>query len=724
MVSERTVARPAAIACLVWCVALEALAQPRIAPGREADVMQLFAPYELGDEVAAGYALWNISIETDRVEVQVRGPEGVAPSLVLRHRAAIETDERTRSFAIARAAHARDGPAGAAADALIARVTANDDGSFWSVPERSLVEQIGVAPDDARSGPLVWRLGSFALLALALGWSLASGARLVLPGGARAVASRAAGLAAEHRYLIAIVGLAAAVALAIPERLPVHEHNSFLARLDCAHDPGCDEDPAGPAWLPTTFHVYGLALRALPYRLPTFGLVSLFFALLSLVLLHALIVRAYTRFDRRDDGVRVALFTVGFLALEPAWHRISVSGALWPYSLCCLFAAGLAFLSFRESDRVAPALAAAAFLALAVLGNMVFLALAPLVVIVPLAWRRESRRAPSGRGLLALALFVLAVAPQASLAASRALGDGALLAGRGLGGLVERIAEASYVYFFDPRLSPIALAAYLALGLVALARAPRLLAPFAWVLVVLLPVLSVWAGHPLGASYPVGFLHAFPLLYPLSFFAAAGAVWLIDRAPVPRRRLVTIAVAVLPILTLPFATEGIAFLRGERVLERELVALSDAFESLPPHDLLVEGPHIVPPLAGARPTGDPIEVAFPYGEYRYVLSRRGVAPAPLVPTEWLLTQAAPARGDRILFYLGSKLRSFQPSEIDAGLVPDTLERPELAAVRDRYRLVPVREFEIATAQHPAISVRLGADRVPRVTLGFYWLEPR
>ena len=712
-------ARAAAIVGLMWCAAGVASAQPLVPPGHEDEVMALFAPYELGEEVTDGYALWGARIERDRIEVTVRGPSGVEPSFVLLHRVVHVGHERTASFAVARDAQAREGAAAAVAEALIAAVRANDDGRFWSAVQKTpLVPRVGGEASRGRSGPLAWRIGSYLLLAIAVGWALGRAIGLARAGGARR-------LLVEHRWALALVVAAGAVALTVPQPLPVHEHNSFLARLDCARDVGCDRDPAGPAWLPTTFHVYGLALRAVPYRLRALGLLSLGFSLLSLLLLYAVVVRAYGLFDRREEGIRVALFAIGFLALQPAWYRIAVSGAFWAYSMCCVLAAGIALLAFRDGRRVWAALAAASFLALGVLGNMVFLALVPLAVIVPLAWRaRAEGRRIDWRSAAALALFVLAVAPQTMLAAQDAIGGGALLSGGGVSGLVSRIAGELRVYFFDPRLSPIVLGVYLVLGVAPLVRAPRLLVPFAYVLVALVPILSIWAGHPLGASYPVGFLHAFSLLYPMSFFAAAGASWLVGRVPAARRGLATVVIVALPVLALPFASEGLAFVRGERVLERELVALSDAFESLPEHDLLVEGPHILPPLGGVRPTGDPIEVRFPYGEYSYVLARRGLVPAPLARTDWLLAEGAPGEDARILFYVGSKLRSFQPSEIEAGLVPDTLERPELAAVRERFRLVPVREFEIATAQHPAISVRLGADRVPRVTLGFYWLEPR
>jgi hypothetical protein len=160
------------------------------------------------------------------------------------------------------------------------------------------------------------------------------------------------------------------------------------------------------------------------------------------------------------------------------------------------------------------------------------------------------------------------------------------------------------------------------------------------------------------------------------------------------------------------------------VLERELSAISGVLEQLPAHDVLVEGPHLQWAEQGAPTIGDPIEVAFPRGEYAYVRKRRGLEPAPVIPSDRLGMDGIPRPGARVLVYVGSKLRSFLRSEIDAGVVPEQLERKALVDLRHRFTLVPVREFEIATDQHPAVNVRLGADRVPGVRLGFYWLVPR
>src|SRR5690606_38228722 len=65
--------------------AWEASAQRRLGPGQERVVLGLFAPHELGGEVAAGYALWNVSIEQSRVVVTLRAGDGSETTVTLVH---------------------------------------------------------------------------------------------------------------------------------------------------------------------------------------------------------------------------------------------------------------------------------------------------------------------------------------------------------------------------------------------------------------------------------------------------------------------------------------------------------------------------------------------------------------------------------------------------------------------------------------------------------------
>ena len=159
---------------------------------------------------------------------------------------------------------------------------------------------------------------------------------------------------------------------------------------------------------------------------------------------------------------------------------------------------------------------------------------------------------------------------------------------------------------------------------------------------------------------------------------------------------------------------------GENVLERELVALEQSFAVLPEHDLLVVAPRILAPLTDAPSQWDPLEVVFPVGAYEHAMRERGLEPALVVSVDGL---PEPRPGARILLYIGSNLRSFQPHEIAAGVVPDGLERPDVVRLRDAWTMEVVHEFVIRTEQHEAMSQRLAADRMAEIELGFYWLHP-
>lgn len=109
-----------------------ALAQPHvIGPGHEAAVLALVAPHALGTEVADGFALWDVSIESSRIAITVRRADGVEARVFLQHPDDSPSDAPTSaSFAIV---PAPDAPAEArrALEQLEAAVRANDGGEFW-----------------------------------------------------------------------------------------------------------------------------------------------------------------------------------------------------------------------------------------------------------------------------------------------------------------------------------------------------------------------------------------------------------------------------------------------------------------------------------------------------------------------------------------------------------------------------------------------------------------
>lgn len=143
-------------------------AEPKrvIAAGREAEVLALFAPYELGREVDGGYKLWNVRIEADRIEVELSHESQGLARLTLRQRAAGGGErEASASFGLERDASAGSGSAKHAADLLFARVTANDRGGFFRQAERPARD--AAAPHSPFRGVLV-PIGVFVLTLLAM----------------------------------------------------------------------------------------------------------------------------------------------------------------------------------------------------------------------------------------------------------------------------------------------------------------------------------------------------------------------------------------------------------------------------------------------------------------------------------------------------------------------------------------------------------------------------
>jgi hypothetical protein len=202
--------------------------------------------------------------------------------------------------------------------------------------------------------------------------------------------------------------------------------------------------------------------------------------------------------------------------------------------------------------------------------------------------------------------------------------------------------------------------------------------------------------------------------------------WLARRWPAARQAsrippLVTAAVVLGGVLGWAGMREGWRLATERRAVDRELAFISAALPRLPAHDVLVIGPDTLEPHDGLPREGDPIEVAFPLGEYRHVMRQRGLDAARTVALDHFDERQ---RADATIVYVGTSLRSFQPHEIRAGAVRPSLERDPLLALRERYDLVPVVVTDLPTAQHEAVTMRLGADRVETIEVGFYWLRDR
>ena len=129
-----------------------------IGEGREPEVLALFQPYRLGQEVSAGFRLWNVTIEPRAIVVELRREEGVSALIRLVPLDATAR-ERSSSFAILRQAGASNGDGAAAADALIVALTKNDAGGFWRPPETGVRRHSTSHIPRERARGIAWPLG-------------------------------------------------------------------------------------------------------------------------------------------------------------------------------------------------------------------------------------------------------------------------------------------------------------------------------------------------------------------------------------------------------------------------------------------------------------------------------------------------------------------------------------------------------------------------------------
>lgn len=528
----------------------------------------------------------------------------------------------------------------------------------------------------------------------------------------------------------ALVAAFAALALLVPEAVPLHDHNLFVARFDCAYS-ACGEDPRR-AWAAPSLYAVGLLLNALPYGPTTRMAFGLALTLGSMLLLASFLTRLFDLFGERHRGARIAICALAVLVACPALWRLSVAATLWPYAIACLITAGWLGVDALRRGSLLSMLGAAGALALTVLSVRALLPLGVLAVLAPLAWRKRSGGAPGrGRGaarwLGACVLAGAASAPYLGDAVgplvTQLLGDGSL--GSTVRFTQPPLRTLASMLPFDTRLTAVPIGVLTVLGGVrALAAHRRALLPVLVTFVVMEYVLA--AQLDLFAGYPNRFINASLSFFTMAVLAGVGAEWLVGMAARRARRGGLVAGVLLigiAIASTPLANESMAFLHTPRHLGREVVRIESLAATLPPHDRIVLPPEVMPLVGAARPRGDNVEVFFPLVDH--LLATESVEqrrpPIPVRLGDFLY--AAP--DGAALFYLGSALVSWLPEEIEAGAVDAWgIERPILHALRERYELRPIAVFEQPTADHPATRQRLAADRAASVELGYYELIPR
>jgi hypothetical protein len=559
--------------------------------------------------------------------------------------------------------------------------------------------------DDARGRPRPRAAPAWIarlLLALAMLWAVV---RVVL-------AARTSRVwRVEVAGVLAGLGAFVVVALVVPARGPLHDHNAFVFRNDCAWSLSCDYS-AG--WSPVFFHTYGPILRALPvYDERAIEHLGLALTTLALGLGYAFARRLVTPHVGARRAALIGAFSTFAVATSPVFLRLSVSDTPWPYVLVLLFGAGLAALDARDTGRVDAAVVATILLGLAALTSyaMVGLLLLPPVAVVAWAARRP-RRAP----VLAV-VFTLAFAIPGVLA---------------IGASPSATALASWLpdhrpewVALDPRWTSFVLLPLALVGVAAAVRdrARHLVLPFAAFVAASLP--AAMAGSFAG-PHPTRLLFSMPEHALAPLFSAIGLDAIL-RGLAARwgRRAAVIGsgvVAAAWAIGLAAASDGRAFAVERDTLARELDAIESMLPELPDAAVLVVPDALQGTSTDSSSASDPVEVQFPVERARRALTRPG-APAPwIVPASRLLAQ--PLHYDGALVYSGVSWRSFVRGEIVADRLPARLEREQLRALRALGELVPTVERTIEVHDHPLRGMRVLADRERTMVVGFYRWSPR
>jgi len=122
----------------LWFSPQARAAQPVIEAGRNSEIVALFAPTKLGDDIAPEWKLWGVAVHPTHVSVTAKHGAAIVPLFDLLHIDSGPPGSRTsRNFAIVPTYPAEPLSAMTAAAELMSAVERNDEGTFWKV-EREL----------------------------------------------------------------------------------------------------------------------------------------------------------------------------------------------------------------------------------------------------------------------------------------------------------------------------------------------------------------------------------------------------------------------------------------------------------------------------------------------------------------------------------------------------------------------------------------------------------
>jgi hypothetical protein len=522
-----------------------------------------------------------------------------------------------------------------------------------------------------------------------------------------------------HGLALLVVAVFTVAAVSLTAFAPLHDHLCFMARADCART-GCDV--SHDAWGHASFHTMGLLLAFVPTGMESMQWLGVGLTAVALLVVYGLTIQLSRRTRGAAPGPEAGLWALVAVCAHPAVSRLAGGATFWPPSLVFLLGSASLLLASRERDSRLELGGAAALFALAMGGNRMLLVLGPLALLAPLLWPPSKRRWPTGSELSML----IPIAYIGLQSAFEYVNGGYSYTGeptrnRLLGGW-RVVAQGTALTVESFTAWPVT--ALVVVGLLmpfvsrsaangeSPSRASGIPLAYATVSLVVLPSFVV--GPPLWKAYPDIYIKHFPALVVMGCAAGLACSMLIARL---RSRNLQIAGRLLLLSTLVgwsmTRSDALSLARSSRVMEREIAMLDRIVPELPPHDVLMFGP-TSPPLAAGDLIGDPFKMHFPVLHWERTSGAQAVVRA----------DYEGEIGERTLAYIGSVQRSFSPGEIARGAVPATLVRPEVARLRERYDLVPARTFELSTEQPEVLQIKLGAGRVDRLEVGFYWVRPK
>ncbi len=499
--------------------------QPIIRPGREADIVALFAPHrtEAALEGEEGWRFDSIAVGTHSIRANLSRAAARASLTLTWVGCAAPGQRRTSSFALS-----TSGPVGPT-DTLAAAVTANDPGGFWrswSTPKPPVSDQSPSRPGAAQGSseePQSQSHPSNALMALLLALCLLAWI-IELPRLLREL--RLVGVPGARATLLWLFGLTLAGltlrTLAEPTFIgataPLPDVTWHGASMEALLSRPFGGSPIGPQALTRFFEPL---LPADPYDAWLMGRVYLG----ALTIPWAFVLGAAV-FRRRAAGLVFAA-TLAFL---PHHVRISASESTQVDFLFFSMAAAALMLMAARSGRLTTALAALSAACAAALTRPEAALITPGLLLLATAAGaelRERRRRPL---LLATAVGALTLLAASMLSIVSAGGWGVWPDGAALElSTISRSAMTLVMpdgrnALFDPMVSPIWLYPLVIFGAVALWRAGQRSVAAGFGVLVLTYVVAHSGWAPAVTVWPMGDPHA-ALLLGAAPLAAAG-VWL------------------------------------------------------------------------------------------------------------------------------------------------------------------------------------------------------